>query len=221
MKKLEADLENILEKNHFNVNSYILKTIATHLLIIISRMENHYYLDCSDRLSGKNVSVMAKEITTYLKEEYDVDIPSVEMSYLSMILSSKTYPIDRTFDDASLSMYIEDAYISISEEIVHKLQEYYSIEFSQESYVRFAFHIQALARRSKMNKYVENPHTGITRATNPFLFEIGVFISDILKEHAIYINDDEIAFLAFHIGAFYEVRRSRHLYQCWYHCRNI
>ena len=111
---------------------------------------------------------MAKEITTYLKEEYDVDIPSVEMSYLSMILSSKTYPIDRTFDDDSLSMYIEDAYISISEEIVHKLQEYYSIEFSQESYVRFAFHIQALARRSKMNKYIENLHTGITRATNPF-----------------------------------------------------
>ena len=36
-----------------------------------------------------------------------------------------------------------------------------------------------------------------------------MFISDILKEHAIYINDDEIVFLAFHIGAFYEVREEQ------------
>ena len=205
---LKRAIETILLKHQLNVNSYTLQNITTHLIVSISRLKNNCFINEEARsipARSESIQKVTKDIANFLNDTYQIEFPPVEMDYISFVLESKTYQAVTTqgkvFD---IHDYIEDRYIRICKEIMQKLKAYYHIEFDQNSFIRFTFHIKALANRSSLNQYISNPHTKITRATNPFLFEIGVFISDILKEHDILLNDDEIAFLAFHIGAFYD-----------------
>ncbi|MCH1939829.1 BglG family transcription antiterminator [Holdemania massiliensis] len=210
-RELKSAIENILIRHQWHVNTYMLQNITTHLIVSISRLENHYFISeetGSMPALNKKIENVSEEITAFLHQKYHIELPLSEMNYISYVLSSKTYQIIKPQEGiSSINEYIEDEYIQICKEIVEKLKAYYYIEFDQNSFIRFAFHIKALANRSSLNQYISNPHTKITRAANPFLFEIGVFISDILKEHHIYLIDDEIAFLAFHIGAFYDESR--------------
>lgn len=205
---LKQAIEIILTKHQLHVNSYTLQNITTHLIVSISRLENNCFISEEAKCipaRSESIQAVTKEIAEFLNDRYQIEFPPVEMDYISFVLQSKTYHAVNTcgkiFD---IHEYIESRYIHICNEIVNKLKAYYHIEFDRNSLIRFTFHIKALANRSSLNQYISNPHTKITRATNPFLFEIGVFISDILKEHDILLNDDEIAFLAFHIGAFYD-----------------
>ena len=66
---------------------------------------------------------------------------------------------------------------------------------------QFAIHIQRLLKRSSYGYVERNPMTLRIRQSSPIIYECAVLISNRLEKHkGILIEDDEIAYIAMHIG---------------------
>jgi lichenan operon transcriptional antiterminator len=62
--------------------------------------------------------------------------------------------------------------------------------------------VQNLVRRAKDRSYSRNPLTKSIKSSFPMIYELAVYIASRLQERAaITVNDDEIAYIAMHVGA--------------------
>ncbi|MGB4137865.1 MAG: PTS sugar transporter subunit IIA, partial [Microbacterium sp.] len=70
---------------------------------------------------------------------------------------------------------------------------------------RLSLHIQVLRRRAKLGAWSQNSLTRSLKSSYPLIFDIAVTITAGLREHLdVAIPDDEIAYIAMHLGAFIE-----------------
>ena len=102
--------------------------------------------------------------------------------------------------------YIEEEYIHITKRIIHKvINTYHLFEFDDEFFVKFTLHIKNLFLRIKNNYTAKNPLTQKIKTDFPLIYDIAVYIAQILnKDYSVLIDEDEIAFIAFHIGSYLE-----------------
>ena len=75
--------------------------------------------------------------------------------------------------------------------------------------LRLALHVQNLQHRAREQAWSRNPLTRSLKSTYPMIFEVAVFIASRLQERlGIPLPDDEIAYIAMHVGG--RLERSRH-----------
>lgn len=74
---------------------------------------------------------------------------------------------------------------------------------------RLVAHVQNLRRRSSGGEWSRNPLTRTLKARYPLLFDVAVAIAAALYEHfGIPVHDDEVAYLAMHVGGQWEKQRA-------------
>jgi lichenan operon transcriptional antiterminator len=74
--------------------------------------------------------------------------------------------------------------------------------------LRLALHVQNLQHRAREQAWSRNPLTRSLKSTYPMIFEVAVFIASRLQERlGIPLPDDEIAYIAMHVGG--RLERSR------------
>ncbi|WP_052006694.1 PRD domain-containing protein [Listeria fleischmannii] len=70
---------------------------------------------------------------------------------------------------------------------------------------KLALHVQNLYDRSKVNNFTRNDSLLDIKMSYPLIYDISVFISSYITEQLdILLSDDEISFIALHIGAYFE-----------------
>jgi lichenan operon transcriptional antiterminator len=76
--------------------------------------------------------------------------------------------------------------------------------------VRLALHVQNLLARAGENSYSRNPLTRSIKTSYPLIYELAVYIASRLQQAAgITVTDDEIAYIAMHVGAYLEQQSRR------------
>lgn len=88
--------------------------------------------------------------------------------------------------------------------------------------VRLSLHVRNLVARAKDDSASRNPLTRSIKTSFPMTYEIAVFIASQLQKHrGIVINDDEIAYIALHVGSYLErVTRREERLSCVIVCPN-
>ncbi|MBN9190690.1 MAG: PTS sugar transporter subunit IIA, partial [Microbacterium sp.] len=83
------------------------------------------------------------------------------------------------------------------------------VDIAHEDFIlRLALHVQNLLHRSREQAWSRNPLTRSLKSTYPMIFEVGVYIASGLNERLdIPILDDEIAYIAMHVGGRLERNR--------------
>src|SRR5699024_5166927 len=97
---------------------------------------------------------------------------------------------------------IDSKYVFLVKKYIKNIYERYYIDLVEESFLMpFAFHLESLYWRASNNILQHNPLTEIVKKNNPLVFVIAIFIGlDFMKEMNVEINEDEIAFIAIHLG---------------------
>jgi lichenan operon transcriptional antiterminator len=87
----------------------------------------------------------------------------------------------------------------------------YLIDLDDEDFIdRLALHVDNLVARASEASYARNPLTASIKAAYPLIYELAVYIaSELARTEGIPVNDDEIAYIAMHVGAYVDRRRSR------------
>jgi len=96
--------------------------------------------------------------------------------------------------------------LELIRQIVAQVSDEYLVELNDESFmVRLALHLGNLVARANDNSYSRNPLVRSIKTSYPMIYDVAVFMaSQIQRAKSITMNDDEISYIALHIGSFLE-----------------
>ncbi|MFK4728661.1 PTS sugar transporter subunit IIA [Agromyces mediolanus] len=215
-------------------NEYALDDVLLHLAIAADRVSRHRPIEdaaASGGLPGAargTVGAVAGAETradgdgaisallaALVAEELDVVLPPAELAHLSKLLRTRaaTTRLDPSgtepagTDPAPAGTGSPRA--ALVRGILRRAGAEYLVDLDDEDVVeRLALHVDNLAERSAERSFSRNPLTPRIKAAYPLIYELGVYVaSELGRAEGITVNDDEIAYLAMHLGAHLDRRR--------------
>lgn len=199
-------LGNTLEKYHLFANDYVMVDLALHVAIAVNRIRNGNAnaAACKAPPSPERKKwEAAQSITQGLEKGLHIQYTEGEILELYlMLLYHVNFAGDTLNELPDMNAYISPDTRALVGDITRQIQEAYNIHLSDDYFTpRFALHINALLVRSRGRRYNINPLTDDIKRTSPLIYETAVYVSSIIQEHTgIKINDDEIAYIAMHLG---------------------
>lgn len=207
---------DILKEHHYFINDYSLINLILHIAITVDRIcHNHNNNDDDIRYIKDDQSkdlMLADKIIDQLNSYFHIHFSKAESYELALLLKSRTTSINyEKIDAKELPSYIDDDCIHLVYEILDAVNSIYYINFeNQDFFVRFTLHIHNLLIRSQNNYLNKNPLAEGIKTSCPFIYEISVFIADMIQQRKhIILNEDEIAYIAFHLGSAIETQNNK------------
>lgn len=195
-----------LSSQHLYINGYAINSLLLHIAIAINRQLNHqrFETDLIPELFTKDQLeyLLATQIGKDLDQAFAVEMDLYEINNLTLLLMTKISPAN----DAFLKNYMETSvYTFISTMMETVAEKYFITHISDELVLNLAIHVSNLISRAKNGKQVRNPLSEEIKQSYAFIYEVAVFIAKQIQKHInIPISDDEITFIALHIGSYFE-----------------
>lgn len=214
--RIRETVIDTLDKHRFFVNGYSLVNIVLHIAIAIDRIRNSKasHVESPDKPAAAIIQAhdlaMADEIAENLSDDFCVPFAPSERKELALLLSTRTtHIVGDAQSDEELEQIVGKDCLALVNRLIGGIESYYFINLSErEFYARFALHIKNLLARADQKSFSRNPLTEEIRATCPLLYDSGVYCASIIAaETGFTINDDEIAYIAFHLGSALEAQR--------------
>lgn len=200
---------DILRVHNLYVNEYTIGNILVHIMISTQRIKNQQTIrrQSNETLNDKKEYKAAESIAKLIESIFNITFDDLELYNLTVLLISKTTILRQDIlNKQNLTDYIDKSQIQLVEQVLRKVYENYMVNLYDDQFlIRFMLHVHKLINRARNNQFSKNPLTKQVKSTYPLIYDLAVFISNyIQKEETITINEDEIAYIAFHIAAFLE-----------------
>lgn len=207
LSDLENDIKETALEYGLEMNQYSLNNLVMHFAITIERISGGNLLKkrISHALEMESLEYkIAKKITQTLEKKHAIIFSEGEIEQLSIMFVGLQQK--GRLDKSSIYQFVDDKIIDILKEVIQKVEETYLIRFDNEDFLnKLALHVQNLYDRSKVNNFTRNDSLLDIKMSYPLIYDISVFISSYITEQLdILLNDDEISFIALHIGAYFE-----------------
>lgn len=209
----QAVLE-IFDKYHYFINDYSLINLVLHITIAVDRIRNNNINNQDIKeLPGIKLHeyALAQELAEKLGNHFHIQYSDAEIYEMSLLLISRATTIDyKTITTNNLVDFVGIECLSLVNELIQEINAFYYIDLSEQEFlIRFALHIRNLLVRSKNNYFSKNPLTESIKLACPLIYDASVNLARSIKEKTgITINDDEIAYIAFHLGSALETQKS-------------
>lgn len=195
-----------LSSQHLYINGYAINSLLLHIAIAINRLLHHQRLDTdflSELFTKDHLEYqLATQIGKDIDRAFSVKMDLYEINNLALLLMTKISPANDDF----LKNYMETSVYHFITTIMETVAEKYFINhISTELMLNLALHVSNLITRAESGKQVHNPLSDEIKQSYAFIYEVAVFIAkQIQKQINIPISDDEITFIALHIGSYFE-----------------
>lgn len=203
-------IRDIFAEYDIFANDYTLNNTAMHLIIMIDRIRNEYVMSDPvdlERVRNTQQYLVSQQIQGYIESTYDVHINDTELYNLILLISNHTTIMDYSFiTPENINEYIEQKFIDIAHTVIRSVEKcYYLDTFDEEFIAKFTIHVKNMFHRVKNDYYAKNPLTAKIKTTYPLIYDIAVFVAQEFKrDYQVILNEDEITFIAFHIGSYFE-----------------
>lgn len=199
---------------HIFINDFSMISLILHIAIAVDRIKNNDE-NVTGNLEANLPIAHALQVATVLAEKletrFGIRYQPNEIDDLALLIASTATTLDyKSITKANLAEVIGKETYDLVTHLIQDVNAYFYINLNDEDFVtRFALHIKNLLVRSKHNLFSKNPLTNNIKRSCPLLYETAVNAAkDIHEATGITINDDEIAYLAFHLGGAIETQRS-------------
>lgn len=204
----------IFDKYHYFINDYSLINLVLHVTIAVDRIRNHNMnTENIDSLPGVRLHefALAQEMAKKLEDHFHIEFSNAEIYEMTLLIISRATTIDyKSINESNLEQFIGKECLDLVHLLIEDVNAFYYIDLSEPEFlVRFALHIRNLLVRSKNDYFSKNPLTESIKVSCPLIYDASVNLARIIKEETgISINDDEIAYIAFHLGSTLEAQKS-------------
>jgi lichenan operon transcriptional antiterminator len=208
----KTDLIAMLDSQGYYVNEYGVSSVLLHIAIAVDRVSRDQHLGGPvDDAGSTSHTPVAAALSTLIDRHFKVSLGVTDLDYLSKLMTTRvvTPGHDQPVETLVDSVVVPDDLETVRR-IVTLVREEYLVDLNDEAFmVRLALHVGNLVARAQVNSYSRNPMTRSIKTTYPMVYDVAVFIaSQIQRAKSITINDDEISYIALHLGSFLE-RQSR------------
>ena len=194
------------------VNEFGMGDVVMHIAIAADRVSHDRPLEAARADPRPEQADVAAILGELAERHLGVRLGSGDLSHLaSLVLTRVVAPGAERADSArararaELEPEVEQAVRDVVDEAAAE----FLVDIVHEDFIlRLALHVQNLRQRAREQAWSRNPLTRSLKSTYPMIFEVAVFIANGLHERlGIPLLDDEIAYIAMHVGG--RLERSR------------
>lgn len=216
--KVKELLKNIFEEFHYQMNEVRIPTLLIHVGVILERNFACHFLKEDEEQQGK-----------YGREEYEISRHFFEKIGARLSLQVREAEICDFaiyLEHGKRKGYCEEEQLQglasdLVQHIIVEIREHFDIDFSEDCEFRLGLEVHTVSLLKRHYANVEIDHTCLEEVKRkyPLIFEMGVWVCKIMEEHLnIIISENEISFIALHLGSAYERANLRRKYRCLLIC---
>ena len=195
----KTDVIGVLETQGYTINEFGLDRVLLHTAIAVERSRGSVLADHAAE-PGDPVAV---DLDRLVAERFGTRLPSGELTALTTLLTTRAGTRIIPRDEAE--------HVEVLRRIVDHAQEEFLVDLDDDAFLtRLGAHVGNLVLRARAGVGNPNPLARTIKSSYPLTYELAVFIAaEIQNEFTISIGEDEIAYIALHIGSHLE-RRAAH-----------
>lgn len=216
--KVKELLKDIFEEFHYQMNEVRIPTLLIHVGVILERNFASHFLKEDEEQQGK-----------YGREEYEISRHFFEKIGARLSLQVREAEICDFaiyLEHGKRKGYCEEEQLQglasdLVQHIIVEIREHFDIDFSENREFRLGLEVHTVSLLKRHYANVEIDHTCLEEVKRkyPLIFEMGVWVCKIMEEHLnIIISENEISFIALHLGSAYERANLRRKYRCLLIC---
>lgn len=203
-------LSSAFNKFHYYINDFSFMNLILHTTILIDRVKYKKFLNLNKEsfdIEEREKSLI-DDISCKLEENFSIKLNSDERFELYLLCISSTNNVIHN-TSPNIQEFIGEKLLYLTDIIISSVNDIFLVDLYSDSFIKpFTLHLKNLLLRIRYNISNNNPLLDSIKKQYPGIYEIAVHISFKLKELLnIKIPEDEIAFIAIHIGA--EIERQR------------
>jgi lichenan operon transcriptional antiterminator len=197
-----------LEARQYYVNDYGTDNVLLHIAIAVDRVSHDNRVPDDERprrsegFHGEEFPALLDALVT---EHFGVALGQGDAEYLGYLLSTRAVaPTTSTaVGEHDRRRYLADDDLERVRRITQRAGAEYAVDLSDEDFItRLALHVHNLLERASDRSFSRNPLTRSIKTSYPMIYELAVFIARELRDlSGVEIDDDEIAYIAMHVGA--------------------
>lgn len=213
LDRLQEDILEVLTEYHIQTNQYSLTNIVFHYAVTIERIKQGNVITTqndTESLRSSNEFRIAKQIADKIEEEYPICFTSAEIEQLGILFVGLQNETKANEKIKKLEDIIDEKVISCLRRALKQVEETFLVKLDNELlFSKLAIHIQSLYHRSQYHTFARNSDLLEIKATYPLIYDLSVYLSSFIQEELeIKFTEDEISFIALHIGSFLEMEKS-------------
>ncbi len=206
---------DVLSENQYFINDYSLSNFVLHIAITIDRIRSGSYTSIDNDVES-NVEVrghvynIIDNLIKRLETDFEVKFSNAEVQELTLLLISRATTLKyRNITIDNLKDYVGSDCLELVDQMIDDINAFLYVNLRDPEFmIRFSLHIKNLLIRAKNEKFNRNPMGNAIKSSCPLIYEHAVFCSELIREKTgLTINDDEIGYIAFHLGSTFEAQR--------------
>ncbi|MEF2976855.1 BglG family transcription antiterminator [Subtercola sp. YIM 133946] len=207
----KTDLLALLGTGGYFVNEYGLDSVLLHVAIAVDRSSKNRPLE-SVTAPVADAAGLSASILALVDRHFGVSLTDADLDHLVLLLTTRVitpgHGIEVSVQAEELGLTDDVDFIR---QVARRASEQYLIDLDDDEFtVRLALHVRNLIARARVSSFSRNPMTRSIKTTYPMTYELAVFIaSEIQRRESIVISDDEIAYIALHVGSHLERKARR------------
>jgi lichenan operon transcriptional antiterminator len=193
----------------YYVNEYGISDVVMHIAISSDRVARGRGLEATRSGGDERRAAVGDILNDLTVEHFGVTLGDGDRQHLAtLVLTRVVAPgaaAPAEVARAGLDPEVEEAVRAV----VDSAAAEFLVDIAHEDFVlRLALHVQNLLHRAREQAWSRNPLTRSLKASYPMIFEVAVFVASGLQDRlGLEIQDDEIAYIAMHVGGQLERRR--------------
>lgn len=210
-------VNKVLWDFEYYVTDFSLYNIILHIIITIDRNMNSYSTNTPCTVQEypsfipSNIYDLVKTLVTCLKDYYGTEFETGDTLEFALLFYTHATAITlQKVEENNLEEYIGKDCMLLLQDMLNLLWDVYGIKLANpESNISFSLHIKNLLIRMQSGNMNHNPLTDSVKTSCPLIYDVAVSLSSIIADKTgSVVSDDEITYIAFHIGNAIEMQRA-------------
>lgn len=205
----KSELVRELGEQGYYVNELAISDVLLHIAIAAERVAAGHSLEAVPDGAREEIPRVGAVIARLAQQHFSVALGDGDSGHLaSLVLTRIVAPGEDAAGDVARSGVDPRVEAAVRSEIARAAEDF-QVDLVDETFVlRLALHVQNLMRRAEESALTRNPLTRSLKTSYPMIFEVAVSIASGLHDRlGTPIHDDEIAYIAMHVGG--RLERSR------------
>jgi lichenan operon transcriptional antiterminator len=207
-ESIKTIIANVLKEKKYYIDEFSLMNLVLHILISLNtHAHNSNITDNSiplkNRATSENFVSVIDDIFKQITQLYPCDFTNDEKYQIYVLLTTRVTSDTIAQSEAKIEEVTDYRTVALLDKIVAHVGDIYQLDLNESRFrIGFAMHLYNMLIRADQQVRLHNPLLQTIKITSPFIYDIAIYISTLIhNETGLEVNDDEISYIALHVGA--------------------
>lgn len=214
LNKVWTVIINQIKDNHISLSDIAINNLFIHIAIAYNRIKSGHHVSIVNKdlneITNQKEYRVAHQIVSQAEQILAVRFPTEEIAYIAIHLLGTKMVSQTNLSQEDIGMIMETSIQDITQKILLAIEEkmHLGIRHDKELIIGLGLHLKPAINRKKYGMNVRNPMLNDIKLNYPLAFEAAIVAGMVLEnEKNIEIDENEIGYLALHIGAAIERKK--------------